>query len=263
MYGPRIVTDGLVLLLDTGNSKSYPGSGNIWYDLSGNEFHGVSSTNTAYVQYDTNQSSWEFKGGEVDGHGIFIQDLNYVTGETDQLHELTIDTFIKVRSGASGNSNDQRIILSFDRSSVFRYAIGNDIISGIEGKPSFMFTNSDGIFDRYASSFTGDLRDDKWHQISITFKSGLGNGIRYYLDGTLISSDTTNYGPISNQNTSETPRFGVIGAGSEKTTDSVGSPTLPYDIFDGHISIIRYYNKALTLQEIQQNYLATKGRFIL
>ena len=36
MYGPRIVTDGLVLCLDAGNSKSYPGSGDTWYDLSGN-----------------------------------------------------------------------------------------------------------------------------------------------------------------------------------------------------------------------------------
>jgi hypothetical protein len=35
-YSPRIVTDGLVLCLDAGNSKSYPGSGGTWYDLSGN-----------------------------------------------------------------------------------------------------------------------------------------------------------------------------------------------------------------------------------
>ena len=35
-YNPRIVTDGLVLCLDAGNSKSYPGSGTTWTDLSGN-----------------------------------------------------------------------------------------------------------------------------------------------------------------------------------------------------------------------------------
>lgn len=39
--GPRIVTDGLVLCLDAGNSKSYPGSGDIWYDISGNENNGT------------------------------------------------------------------------------------------------------------------------------------------------------------------------------------------------------------------------------
>lgn len=37
--GPDIVTSGLVLHLDAGNSKSYSGSGNTWYDLSGNNNH--------------------------------------------------------------------------------------------------------------------------------------------------------------------------------------------------------------------------------
>ena len=36
---PDIITDGLVLCLDAGNSRSYPGSGNTWYDLSGQNAH--------------------------------------------------------------------------------------------------------------------------------------------------------------------------------------------------------------------------------
>jgi hypothetical protein len=35
-YNPRTITDGLVLCLDAGNTKSYPGSGTTWTDLSGN-----------------------------------------------------------------------------------------------------------------------------------------------------------------------------------------------------------------------------------
>lgn len=38
-YNPKIVTDGLVLCLDAGNTKSYPGSGTTWYDLSGRGNH--------------------------------------------------------------------------------------------------------------------------------------------------------------------------------------------------------------------------------
>jgi hypothetical protein len=34
-YNPRTITDGLVLCLDAANSKSYPGSGTTWTDLSG------------------------------------------------------------------------------------------------------------------------------------------------------------------------------------------------------------------------------------
>ena len=34
--GSDIITDGLTLCLDAGNTKSYPGSGTTWSDLSNN-----------------------------------------------------------------------------------------------------------------------------------------------------------------------------------------------------------------------------------
>ena len=37
--GPRIVTNGLVLALDAADKNSYPGSGNTWFDVSGNNNH--------------------------------------------------------------------------------------------------------------------------------------------------------------------------------------------------------------------------------
>jgi hypothetical protein len=40
-HSPRIVTDGLVLCLDAGNRKSYPGSGTTWTDLSGRGNNGT------------------------------------------------------------------------------------------------------------------------------------------------------------------------------------------------------------------------------
>jgi hypothetical protein len=40
-YNPRIVTDGLVLALDAGNAKSYPGSGTTWTDLSSKKNNGT------------------------------------------------------------------------------------------------------------------------------------------------------------------------------------------------------------------------------
>lgn len=38
---PNIVQSGLTVLLDSMNSRSYPGTGNIWYDMSGNNNHGT------------------------------------------------------------------------------------------------------------------------------------------------------------------------------------------------------------------------------
>lgn len=39
--GPKTITNGLVLALDAGNIKSYPGSGTTWNDLSGNNANGT------------------------------------------------------------------------------------------------------------------------------------------------------------------------------------------------------------------------------
>ncbi len=46
-YGPKLVTGGLVLCADTGNIKSYPGSGNVWNDISYNNLN--LTGNSAYV----------------------------------------------------------------------------------------------------------------------------------------------------------------------------------------------------------------------
>jgi len=41
VYNSKIVTDGLVLCLDAGNTKSYPGTGTTWYDMSGQGNNGT------------------------------------------------------------------------------------------------------------------------------------------------------------------------------------------------------------------------------
>jgi hypothetical protein len=48
-YNPRIVTDGLVLALDAGNIKSYPGSGTNWTDLIGSGNNGTLTNGPTYT----------------------------------------------------------------------------------------------------------------------------------------------------------------------------------------------------------------------
>lgn len=72
---PPIVTSGLVLHLDAGDGLSYPGSGNTWFDISGNGNAGTltngptySSANTGSIVFDgtndkvsiPNSSNWNF-----------------------------------------------------------------------------------------------------------------------------------------------------------------------------------------------------------
>lgn len=60
--GPKIVTNGLVLSLDAGSKKSYPGSGNTWYDLSGNGNDAVLYNSPTY----TNNNVHTFNFDETD-----------------------------------------------------------------------------------------------------------------------------------------------------------------------------------------------------
>lgn len=60
VLNPDIVTDGLILCLDAGLPKSYPGDGSIWYDVSGNN---RDATLFGSIEYSNqNQGSFLFNG---------------------------------------------------------------------------------------------------------------------------------------------------------------------------------------------------------
>jgi len=59
-HSPRISTDGLVLCLDAGNTKSYPGSGTTWTDLIGNGNNGTLVNGVGYSG--SNGGSLSFDG---------------------------------------------------------------------------------------------------------------------------------------------------------------------------------------------------------
>ena len=78
MYtGPQIVTSGLVLHLDAGNTKSYSGTGSTWYDRSGNLNGGVVNNGTL-----VNGPSYSSIGGGsigFDGSNDYVTILNNTT----------------------------------------------------------------------------------------------------------------------------------------------------------------------------------------
>jgi hypothetical protein len=47
--GQNIVTNGLVLNLDSANKDSYPGTGTTWYDLSGNGYNGTLTNGPSFL----------------------------------------------------------------------------------------------------------------------------------------------------------------------------------------------------------------------
>ena len=69
-YNPRTITDGLVLCLDAANTKSYPGSGTTWTDLSGNGNNGTLTNGPSYSS--ANFGSIVFDGADDSVNFSFV-----------------------------------------------------------------------------------------------------------------------------------------------------------------------------------------------
>ena len=215
-YNPRIVTDGLVLYLDAGNTKSYPGSGNTWSDL-------TSSNNDGTFQSGANYSSVD--GGVIDFDGT-NDHVNFSSEMFNPNSDFTISSYVNLDA-----INATHTIVSTENSSgsfQLRYQSG----TGVQIVDSFVVNV--GAFSSSETLSTGT-----WYNITVTRS---GNTYTYYLNGSSVSSftstNTYNHGPRT---------IGVNISSSEA--------------FNGKISVIRTYNKALTAAEVQQNYNAIKRRY--
>ena len=243
------LNNNLLLYYDFNNPSSFntQNSTSTVNDLSGNGYTGV-VTGTK-ISYDSDEKAIYFPSDATADDGVYITGLNYVSGPSDQLNELTIISRIKI---PNHSDNSENTIMSFDRSAVWRYTIGSVQagVSSSTGKPSFHFTNIDGTTDDYSRTSSVDLRDGKWHDVAVTFKANTDAGLKYYVDGVLIhTTDMSNAEPISDHFDTESPRFGWIGTTSE--ANSSGGSTSPDDrSFYGHISTIKYYNRELTASEL-------------
>lgn len=86
--GPELVNSGLVLSLDAGNTRSYPGSGTTWTDLSGNNNNG---TLTNGPTFSNNAITFDGVNDFVNGPAI----SNQFTGD------MTAEAWIRVTTRAA------------------------------------------------------------------------------------------------------------------------------------------------------------------
>jgi hypothetical protein len=100
-----------------------------------------------------------------------------------------------------------------------------------------VFTNA-----RYVSNHGSGLVDGNWHQVGFTFS---GTTKTSYIDGVSVGTQTT--------------AGALTSSFSNRTMGRFGSNTQYY--LNGNIAQASIYNRALTAQEIQQNFNAKKSRF--
>jgi len=227
--GPQIVQNGLVLYLDAGNRKSYPGSGTAWNDLSGN---GYTGTLTNGPTFDGNN------GGSISFDGV----NDYVT--TGQ----TFDSVTPINGFFAGNNTRWSV------SSWFRPDTSNATTGTIIGKSGG--TGGSATFIVWEAGTTLNVRlrggttlaittsmTTDWHDVVVTWD---GTTARAYYDGNFINTVA-----VGTANLQSFPL--AVGA------TSIDSGTSVYML--GRTADLKVYNRPLTAQEVLQNYNATRSRF--
>ena len=222
-YNSKIVTDGLVLCLDAGNSKSYPGSGDIWTDLSGN-----GNTGTLTNMDGTNFNS--ANGGSL----VFNGSDEYVTfvSNPSLTNQITVEVWVKL---SSTSPNGFAWILG--RESSYRMLYGSTSFAWVCATTNNGWYSAGTNID--ATSVTPYTQT---YQVVGTYD---GSNNRIYVNGELKNTGANISGNISG------------GQNYVLFYSNVGG----IDYGKGNLYSHKLYNRALTATEIQQNYLATKSRY--
>lgn len=238
--GPDIIEDGLVLCLDAGNKLSYPGTGSVWYDISGNGNH-FNLYNVPTFDTD-NGGSISFNGTDEYARSVNTIDLShtgrYIVEATWKVSN-TVASFLWELS-ATWNSNAAGCGLALHHSG-YNY---------VSGKCHQNHSSRSG-----ARNFTIPTANMQWNT-SLQLLSTISDstGILVYLNAELKDFTTDFSTSKSSSNQASVGRNDYIWLGAR---NGFSIPML------GNIASFKIYkDKKLSVNEIRQNHEATAGRFV-
>ena len=163
-YGPRVVTDGLVLALDAADTNSYSGSGTTWSDLSGNGYNGTL----------TNEPTYSSDNG---GYFSFDGTNDYVTTNlTRDNNDFTYAAWFQYASG----TGERDIIDTFEATSSEWTRL-----NVLNGKHAFHIDNNSSKTILQGS----DVQTNVWYYQAGTYDSSNG-AMKLYVNGELNASTT-------------------------------------------------------------------------
>jgi hypothetical protein len=228
-HSPKIVTDGLVLCLDAANPRSYPKSGTTWSDLAG--------SNDGTMQNMEDNYSDEKRGVlNFDGSNEYV-DIATGGGQYPDLTQATWSFWVKFDSFSNayiqlaetipdGNSNYQLSCLVKSNAKLAFYAY-----------------NSIGNQSNYDGTGLFTLSTNKWYNLTYVFQGGSRQ--EGYVNGILDGYSATPVSTLVSLNNNIRLSWSSF-AGRH---------------VDGSYSNVLLYSRALTADEVRQNYNATKRRF--
>jgi hypothetical protein len=228
-YSPKIVTDGLVLYLDAANPYSYVSGSLNWNDLSRSQTSGSLINGPTFSS--ANGGSSVFDG--VNDSVVLLRPVQ---------DDFSLSCWFKTNQVASGSGFPQwyggRGLVDCEVNSIV------DDFGTSMGRGKVLFgtgRNTPSSDLTITSSLT--YNDNIWHHMVATRVRTTGT-MTLYLDTQQVATGT-----------------GGTQSLTSSTNMRIGSIQVNNNFFSGNIALVQIYNRALTPQEILQNYNATKGRF--
>ena len=228
--GPDLIQDGLVLCLDAANTKSYPGSGTAWTDLSGNGNNATTSGGPTF--------------SSANGGGIIFDATNDYAAipNSSSLNPTVAVSLCAFINLTSISSNFAPIILkqnnysgSYEQYSLYMAPGG-----------AFGLTVTGPDRSQKSANSGGDYRNIFVYVVGVI--STITDDLKLYINGNLVASNAT-----------FTSTFDI----SSNQVHIGAMPTVYTGFSGGRIFNANIYNRALSITEIRQNYNSIKGRFRL
>jgi len=226
-YNTSIVTDGLVFALDAANPRCYSGYGITANGLVGGiggtlVGAGFGSTNNGYFTFRNNTDKLNI------GNPAVLQGLQLNFTLSCWFNQIANNQYSTLYADYSLDNSHRLISLLRVDSGILKY---------------YTSLSNGGIQAVGPASITNGL----WYFVSVTVSGTLSSPTTsIFLNGTTFNNSLSAL--------SSTPNL--------TNTHCIGGNVYINEGFNGNISQIQIYNRALSQQEIIQNYNATKGRYI-
>ena len=238
---PKIVTDNLLLYLDAANTKSYPGTGATWTDISSNGNNGTidgATFNTNVFSFDGTNDDVEITDTESGGTGGGLNTYDLLSGSNN----YSISLWFQTTSFPANTSWGISPVL-FKAGQRAIYILHGD--STAVDKLAFHGNWSSGGWTYTVQSNT--LLVNTWYNICFTYNAS--TGFVCYQNGSSVDTGSTN---SANRYYNDNSFIGRV-------SDADSSTSTRY--WNGKMAIFSIYEETLTSSEVKQNFNALKGRF--
>ena len=227
-HSPSLVMNGLVLCLDAGNTKSYPGSGTTWTDLSGNGNTGTLENGVGYNS--GNLGSLVFDGVNDRITIPYTQNLAF----TNSI--FSCEAWVYVSGSFNfpilnkrGNNSTQ----NSNRPYIFEVTSNAGVTLNLDSASTNCITA------------TGIIQKGQWYHLAATHDR---TNAKIYVNG--IQSISVASGTNTLNNTGDIP----VRIGWRYQNSGIAYA-------GGRMGKVCIYSRDLTAAEIQQNFNATRSRY--